>query len=79
MYIPCTVNDLEILTVRTKAQFHNYVFHSKLATTCFGLIVAYICVKLRQSQWPRCLRRTSAAVRLLRSWVRILPEHGCLL
>ena len=26
---------------------------------------------IRRSQWPRCLRRRSAAVRLLRSWVRI--------
>jgi hypothetical protein len=25
----------------------------------------------RRSQWPRCLRRRSAAVRLLRLWVRI--------
>ena len=27
-----------------------------------------------RSQWPRGLRRRSAAVRLLRSWVRIPPE-----
>jgi hypothetical protein len=26
-----------------------------------------------QSQWPRCLRRRSSAVRLLRMWVRIPP------
>jgi len=26
-----------------------------------------------RSQWPRGLRRRSAAARLLRSWVRILP------
>ena len=26
-----------------------------------------------RSQWPRCLRRRSAAARLLRSWVRIPP------
>jgi len=31
-------------------------------------------VKTRRSQWPRCLRRRSAAARLLRLWVRILPE-----
>ena len=31
------------------------------------------------SQWPRGLRRRSAAARLLRSWLRIPPEgHGCL-
>jgi hypothetical protein len=27
-----------------------------------------------RSRWPRCLRRRSAAVRLLRLWVRIPPE-----
>ena len=27
----------------------------------------------RRSQWPRCLRRRSAAAGLLRSWVRIPP------
>ena len=31
-----------------------------------------------QSQWPRRLRRKSAAARLLRLWVRIPPGHGCL-
>jgi len=36
----------------------------------------------RRSQWPRGLRRRSAAARLLRSWVRFPPEGGmdiCLL
>ena len=31
-----------------------------------------------RSQWPRGLRRRSAAARLLRSWVRIPPGLGCL-
>ena len=31
----------------------------------------------RRSQWPRVLRRRSAAARLLRLWVRIPPGHGC--
>jgi hypothetical protein len=31
-----------------------------------------------RSQWPRGLRRRSTAARLLRSWVRVLPGHGCL-
>ena len=31
-----------------------------------------------RSQWPRGLRRRSAAARLLRSWVRIPPGHGYL-
>ena len=30
-------------------------------------------MKLRQSYWPRGLRRRSTAARLLRSWVRIPP------
>ena len=30
--------------------------------------------RIRRSQWPCCLRRRSAAARLLRSWVRIPPE-----
>ena len=31
-----------------------------------------------QSQWPRGLRRGSAAARLLGLWIRIPPGHGCL-
>ena len=31
------VGDLQILTVPTEAQFHNYVFNSYLAPTCFRL------------------------------------------
>jgi len=31
----------------------------------------------RRSLWPHDLRRRSAAARLLRSWVRIPPGHGC--
>ena len=30
-------------------------------------------INIRRSQWPRGLRRGSAAVRLLKSWVRIPP------
>ena len=34
----------------------------------------YICVyNYNRSQWPRVLRRRSAAARLLRSWVQIPP------
>jgi hypothetical protein len=35
-------------------------------------------VEWRRSQWPRGLRRGSAAARLLGLWVRILLGHGCL-
>ena len=31
-----------------------------------------------RSQWPRDLKRRSAAARLLRLSVRISPGHGCL-
>jgi hypothetical protein len=34
--------------------------------------------QLGRSQWPRGLRRRSVAARLLRSWIRIPPGHGCL-
>jgi len=37
-----------------------------------SVFILYISVSSR-SQWPRGLRRRSAAARLLRSWVRILP------
>jgi len=40
-------------------------------------IIFYYISKSR-SQWPRGLRRRSAAARLLRSWVRFPLEHGCL-
>ena len=33
----------------------------------------FICIYHCRSQWPRGLRRRSAAARLLRSWVRIPP------
>jgi hypothetical protein len=32
----------------------------------------------RRSHWPRGLRRRSTATRVLRSWFRIPPMHGCL-
>jgi len=34
--------------------------------------------RLGRSQWPRGLRRGSAAVRPQGLWVRIPPGHGCL-
>ena len=36
-------------------------------------IYIYIYIYICRSQWPRGLRRRSAAARLLRSWVRIPP------
>ena len=37
------------------------------------ILIEYVLTDCR-SQWPRGLRRRSAAARLLRSWVRIPPE-----
>ena len=37
MFILCIVNDLQVLTVPTNAQFYCYVFHTYLAPTHFGL------------------------------------------
>jgi hypothetical protein len=50
---------------------------------CLSLMRA-VCVFLTvrkyssRSQWPRCLKRGSAAARLLGLWVRIVRRHGCL-
>ena len=41
--------------------------YSKTHKICFGELSE------SRSQWPRGLRRRSAAARLLRSWVRIPP------
>jgi len=41
----------------------------KLTTHLYALPILRIC----RSQWPRGLRRGSAAARLLRLWVRIRP------
>jgi hypothetical protein len=43
-----------------KLNFYSYIFTCYIQQTC-------------RSQWPRGLRRRSAAARLLRSWVRITP------
>ena len=42
------------------------------------VIILYLNRRGRRSEWPRGLRRRSTAARLLRSWVRIPPGHGCL-
>ena len=42
-----------------------------------GLLI-YIYIYICRSQWPRGLRRGSAAARLVGLWVRIPPGHGYL-
>jgi hypothetical protein len=37
LFIPCIVNDCQIIAVRTDAQCCSYVLHSSLAATCFGV------------------------------------------
>ena len=46
------------------------VVHTVHTVSILGRILSVNC----RSQWPRGLRRRSAAARLLRSWVRIPPE-----
>jgi len=40
--------------------------------------LTYVQPLISRSRWPRGLRPTSAAARLLRSWVRIPSGHWCL-
>jgi hypothetical protein len=44
-------------------------------SACFYVVmhISLVSAYQRRSQWPRGLRRRSAAARLLRSWVRIPP------
>jgi hypothetical protein len=52
--------------------YFNLVNNQKTINTSCRFILQYTWVLCR-SQWPRGLRRKSAAARLLRSWVRITP------
>jgi hypothetical protein len=48
-----------------------------VVTYCCDLLlwpIFSVYINIRRFQWPRSLRRRSAAVRLLRLWVRIRPE-----
>ena len=65
-----TLYEICILTPERISQGH--VQSGRRAT--FSWSTLYIC----RSQWPRGLRRRSAAARLLRLWVRIPPGHGYL-
>jgi hypothetical protein len=47
------------------------IFHQEFGQGCFGLFTHWNASS--RSQWPRGLRRRSAAERLLGSWVRIPP------
>ena len=50
--------------------YFQYQLHT---VCCVSLILRNISANNCRSQWPRGLRRRSAAARLLRSWVRIPP------
>ena len=54
---------------RLSYRAHRYTVYSFSSSSSFKC----------RSQLPRGLRRRSAAARLLRSWVRTPPGHGCLL
>jgi len=67
-----SASDPELLVMRNTSQFYEH-----FTKTCFRTITALVFTDATsfscRSQWPRGLRRRSAAARLLRSWVRILP------
>jgi hypothetical protein len=55
---------------------HNFlILNIVLILSLFQSATSFIC----RFHWPRDLRRRSAAVHLLRLWVRIPPGHGRLL
>ena len=54
---------------RDLSHFHKFKAYNYMYTELFFLCKLSLC----RSQWPRGLRRRSAAARLLRSWVRIPP------
>ena len=63
--ITCPSETLHRATVMLSTSSHT---HTPL--TCILILYSNLC---RRSQWPRRLRRRSAAARLLGSWVRIPP------
>jgi hypothetical protein len=70
------VGRIRVKNQRTPAATHTYVFMVFRETILLFNFSYYVCDC--RSQWPRGLRRGSAAACLLILWVRILPGHGCL-
>ena len=62
-----------ISCVREELHRHTNTGMNNLTVGHLSLFFPNIILPLSGSQWPRGLRRRSAAVRLLRSWVRIPP------
>ena len=58
------------------SQIYDRSFGRKFGMTAVRVLTRYRSVVCR-SQWPRVLRRRSAAARLLRSWIRI-PPGACM-
>ena len=50
-----------------------YMHNLSIINRCVWLKLYILSNLIRRSQWPRGLRRRSAAARLLRTWVRIPP------
>jgi hypothetical protein len=60
---------------------YNLTFYRKgtpISETATSSTLKFVQICICRSQWPRGLRRRCAAERLLGSWVRIPPGHGCL-
>jgi hypothetical protein len=76
------------LTLTVSEQWFSYIlvsFTLKCIFLAYYIFMSDMNLKINtadvlnhRSQWPRSLRRRSTAARLLRSWVRIPPGHGCL-
>ena len=64
-------NHIRILVLRVRIDYRTFrnILTNSLSTNYEMLDVADC-----RSQWPRCLRRSSTAARLLRSWVWIPPR-----
>ena len=67
-YLGIFRKSVEKIHISLKSYKNNRYFTWRPKYICYN-----ICLNLR-SQWPRGLRRMSAAARLLRSWARIPPE-----
>jgi len=64
---------LEMMIQTTRLQLNRKCFILKLSFFSQILHLLLIIIRMGRSQWPRGLRRRSAAARLLRSWVQIPP------
>ena len=68
---------ISLVLVLNLLNFYISTFRS-MCIVIIIIIIIIIIIKPCRSQWPRGLRRRSAAAPMLGLWVRIPPGHGCL-